>query len=64
MAIKHQVRKNGDLKTKVVHLTPLKAIRLNCIECMGHQKSLISDCTDGLCPLYPFRTVKSPCRRR
>jgi hypothetical protein len=59
MAIKHEIRKGGNLKTKVVQLTPLKAIRLNCIECMGHQKSLISDCTDGLCPLYPFRMGKT-----
>jgi hypothetical protein len=64
MAIKHEIRKNGNLKTKVVQLTPLKAIRLNCIECMGHQQSLVIDCTDSLCPLYPFRTGKSARRRR
>jgi hypothetical protein len=55
MAIRHEIRINGKEKTKFVQLTPMKAIRLNCIECMGHQPSLVSDCTDSLCPLFPFR---------
>ena len=46
--------------------TPLsmveKIIRLNCIECMGFQSSLVRGCTSPLCPLYPFRTGRA-CQR-
>lgn len=55
MPIKHKIRKNGKQKTRVVQLTPLKAIKLQCVECMGYQPSLVANCDDTLCVLYPFR---------
>jgi len=64
MGVKHTVRKSGEGKTRVVNLTPLKAIRLNCIECMGFQQSLVKECSSILCPLYPFRMGKTSRRRR
>lgn len=60
MGIKHRIRKNGKDKTKMVDLTPLKAIRYQCIECMGFQPSFIPDCTSPRCSLYPFRMGKKP----
>jgi hypothetical protein len=62
MAVKHTVRKNGEGKTRTVDLTPLKAIRLNCIECMGFRKSLVNECSSNLCSLYPFRMGRTPRR--
>ena len=59
MAINHQIRTNGKKGVKGVRLTPLKAIKFNCIECMGFQDKFVFDCTDKLCPLYPFRTGKT-----
>jgi len=56
MAIKHVIRKDGTGKTRMVSLTPLRAIRFQCIECMGMQQNLVRGCSSPLCPLYPFRT--------
>jgi len=64
MAVKHIVRRDGKGRTKVVDLTPLKAIRLHCIECMGFQKSFVNKCSSTLCPLHPFRTGKTSLRPR
>lgn len=58
MSVKHAIRKNGSNKTKIVDLTPSKAIRYACIECMGFQPGLVQDCSNPLCPLYPFRLGK------
>jgi hypothetical protein len=33
-----------------------RAIRLQCIECMGNQQSLVDGCTCPKCSLYPFRS--------
>ena len=48
---------------------PLKAIRLNCFECMGMSRTKkdpekpfedVKLCTDELCPLFDFRFAKNP----
>jgi hypothetical protein len=59
MAVKHTVRANGFGKTKEVQLTPVKAIRFQCIECMGFQAREVTLCTDPLCSLYPYRMGKN-----
>jgi len=64
MAMKHTVRRDGKGRTKVVDLTPLRAIRLHCIECMGFQKSLVNECSSTLCPLHPYRMGKTSLRPR
>jgi hypothetical protein len=64
MAVKHVIRKNGSQETREVRLTPSKAIRLNCIECMGFQPRLVKECSSDLCPLYPFRLGRAFQRRR
>jgi hypothetical protein len=58
MAVKHRVRdsKGGEIDVK---LTPIKAIRLQCIECMGFQPSMVNECTSPLCSLFPFRKGNS-----
>jgi hypothetical protein len=62
MAIHHEIRTNRKQKIRKVKLTPLKAIKFNCIECMGFQDKFVFDCTDKLCPLYPFRIGKTMSR--
>ena len=43
--------------------SPLKAIRANCIDCMGGQRGLVRDCElRGCCPLSPHRMGKNPFR--
>ena len=43
------------VKTGRDKITRAQAIKLQCIECMGFQKSLVKDCSDQQCPLWPFR---------
>lgn len=38
----------------------LKAIRRQCVECMGNQPSLIEGCTSPKCSLYPMRMGEDP----
>jgi hypothetical protein len=39
----------------------LKAIRMNCIYCMGDQPSFVEGCTSGRsCTLYPYRFGTDP----
>ena len=47
------------------HKQPLKAIRENCIECMGGRDNedylkQIKDCGSPDCSLYDFRSGKNP----
>jgi len=52
--IYHEIH-DGKGGSKRVKLTPLKAIRYMCNECMCGQYSEIEKCTAKLCPLYPYR---------
>ena len=57
MAIMHEIRAR-DGGTRTVPLTPQKAIRSFCVECMGFNASEVPDCTAPLCPIYPWRMGK------
>jgi len=60
--IKHSIRsKEGGVK--VISLTPLKAIRYQCHECMGWSAHAIKRCTGKLCCLYPYRLGSNPDRK-
>lgn len=61
--IKHEIRdsKGG---TQVMNLNPLKAIRLQCMECAGWSPSEVEKCTGKLCSLYPFRLGNDPSHKR
>lgn len=43
------------VKSERDKITRAQAIKLMCIECMGFQKSMVKDCCDPACPLWPFR---------
>lgn len=43
-------------------LTPVKAIRAYCIECMGGDKAEVRRC-NLICPLWPYRLGKNPNRK-
>ena len=43
-------------------LTPLKAIRAKCLDCMCDQPKEVRLCPSTDCPLYPFRMGKNPNR--
>ncbi len=45
-------------------LTPIRAIRAFCLECVGHQSGAVRTCADDLCPLWPYRMGLDPGRER
>ncbi len=57
--IKHTIR-SKDGGNKEVYLSPLKAIRHNCLECVSWSAHEVKHCTAKLCPLYPYRFGKAP----
>ncbi len=60
--IKHEIRsKNG--ATKVVSISPLRAIRLNCLECVYWVPSEVKNCTSKLCVLFQYRFGTNPERK-
>lgn len=40
--------------------TPLKAIRLKCLECSGEDPQMVESCEIADCPLFPYRFGKNP----
>ena len=57
--IKHTIR-SKDGGTKKVSLTPLKAIRLNCLECVCWSAKEVKLCPIETCCFYPYRLGKRP----
>ncbi len=49
--------------TKTVSLTPLKAIRYQCLECVCWAPSEVKKCTSRYCPLYLYRFGTNPERK-
>lgn len=45
-------------------LTPMKAIRAKCLDCMCGQIYEIPKCPCTDCPLYPYRSGHNPNRKR
>ncbi len=60
--IKHTIR-TREGGAKEVSLTPIKAIRYQCIECMGFSAFEVKKCTSPLCSLYPYRDGHDPERK-
>lgn len=46
-----------------IKLTPVKAIRRNCLDCSGGSVSEVRNCEFTYCPLYPYRLGKNPNRK-
>jgi hypothetical protein len=41
-------------------VTPLKAIRLHCLDCSGGSTKEVRLCVISDCPLYPYRFGRNP----
>ena len=59
-------RDGGDIE--LTDISPRKAIRLMCTECMGlgcdpGVQEAVKDCTDTRCPLHAFRGTWLPQRK-
>lgn len=46
-----------------MNLTPLKAIRAKCLDCMAGSTHEVNACASGKCPLHPYRSGKNPNRK-
>jgi len=42
------------------HITPIKAIRLKCLDCCCDSTSEVAECPCTDCSLWPFRFGKNP----
>jgi hypothetical protein len=40
--------------------SPRRAIKANCLECVGFDRDAIRDCTAFACPLWNFRPFANP----
>lgn len=58
MSTTHTIRTANGAET--VELTPIKAMRLKCLDCCAWQQSEVKRCTAKLCPLYPYRMGHRP----
>lgn len=45
-------------------VTPMKAIRMKCLDCCGGSSNEVNLCAAKVCPLYAFRTGKNPYRAK
>ena len=44
-------------------MTPLKAIRLKCLDCMCQNAAEVARCVCPDCPLFPYRFGHNPARK-
>ena len=45
-------------------ITPLKAIRLKCLDCSGGRNSEVKLCGVERCPLHPYREGHNPFKEK
>ena len=45
-------------------ISPIKAIRLKCLDCCCGSSNEVKLCTVAGCPLYPFREGRNPYRAK
>ena len=53
LTIKHVIDTVDGLSE--VELTPMRAIRYNCLDCSGFDKKEVRECQITHCPLWPYR---------
>lgn len=51
------------MSNKIKRMTPLRAIRLKCLECSNEQPSQVRNCSITDCALFSYRFGKNPSRK-
>ena len=59
MAVQHKVMTYFQ-KSEIKKLTPIKSIRLKCLDCSGWSAHEVRLCVIKECALYPYRFGKNP----
>lgn len=54
----------SETSTESKKMSPLRAIKLRCIDCCGGSYSEVKVCPSVNCALYPFRTGRNPFREK
>lgn len=62
MTVKHAVLVT-ESKVETRNLTPVRAIRLKCLECGTWSAKEVRECRIDNCALFPFRFGKNPSRK-
>ena len=57
--IKHTIQWKTE-EEREVGLTPVRAIRFHCLQCVGWSPSEVKSCTSKLCPLHLYRLGNNP----
>lgn len=59
-------RMSADELTQLGHsrVSPLRALRLKCLDCCNESSQEVRLCTAVDCPSWPFRMAKNPWRRK
>lgn len=58
MAITQKIRTKNGFET--ITMTPMKAIRKNCLECVGWMYSEVAKCEIETCCFYQYRLGRKP----
>ena len=58
MAVFHRYRIKDGYDEKVI--SPMRAIRLKCMDCSGWQQKEVEKCAAKECPIWCFRMGKNP----
>ena len=53
-------RYHTDKRKEVDHMTPVKAIRVKCLDCCCNSANEVKACELTTCSLHPFRLGKNP----
>jgi len=56
------LRNPGRTERTRCRLTPVKAIRAFCMECMGGSRKAVAECTSLDCKLHSYRMGRNPAR--
>lgn len=60
-----EIKNLNELDEEVKENTsPLRAVRLKCLDCSSYQLNEVKECNITNCPLHPFRLGKNPFRKR
>ena len=60
MPVEHTIQVWGGKEKTIKNLTPLKAIREKCLDCVCWSPKEVKLCPDTYCVNYPFRFGKYP----
>ena len=59
-----ETMRQGYLRAAAGTASPRAAIKAFCLECVGHVRAEVTQCTDEACPLFLYRPFQSDAHKR